>query len=645
MKTLGPLAVLAAVLALASGGMALAAQQPSRSSDQQVKALLNRIDQRTDTFRSSFDRAIDRNPINESRAEDQINRSVTDFEDATDRLRDRVNARRAGTVDVEEVLSRASLIDSFMARNQLDASAEDDWQDLRQDLDQLAYVYGVTANWTLSASMAARADDKEVEQLLKRIEKGADQFRNSLDKALDDSAIDDSTAEDEINQFVTEFAETTDHLSDHFSRNQVVTNDIEDVLRRGVSIDGFMQRHRLNGQAKSDWLTLRRDLDDLARAYHVAWNWSDPRYTPKGTGMGPYHRLIGTYQLERDRGDDPRQAAENASRALPTDRRQRTYQRLMDRLEAPDVIAIDRNEDRVTMASTRAPRVSFDADGRVRTEWGSDGSTIDTRAAFYGDQLVVATTGSPGNDFKVTFEPIDNGHNLRLTRYIYDAELSRPVTVQSFYRRSSEQAEWDLYTGMQGYPSDAASAADLALVPNGTRLVATLNDALSAENAREGDRFTLTIESPSQYEGAVIRGLVTGVNVSGRFSGGSNLALDFQTIRLSNGRSSDFAGVIENVRTPNGDRITVNDEGAVEQDSRTEDAAQRSAIGAAIGAVIGAITGGGKGAAIGAVIGAGGGAGTVILQGRDRLDLPRGTELTIRSGTQGSLRVTTNQGR
>ncbi len=317
----------------------------------------------------------------------------------------------------------------------------------------------------------------------------------------------------------------------------------------------------------------------------------------------------------------------------------------MDRLEAPEVIAIDRTEDRVTMASTRAPRVSFEADGRVRTEWGSDGSTIDTRAAFHGDQLVVATTGSRGNDFKVTFEPIDNGHNLRLTRYIYDAELSRPVTVQSFYRRSSEQAEWDLYTGMQGYPSDVASGADQALVPNGTRLVATLNDALSAENAREGDRFTLTIESSSQYEDAVIAGLVTGVNVSGRFSGGSNLALAFQTIRLANGRSSDFDGVIENVRTPDGETIKVNDEGVVEQDSRTEETVQRGAIGAAIGAVIGAIAGGGKGAAIGAVIGAGGGAGTVILQGGDRLDLPRGTELTIRSGTQGSLRVTTNQGR
>ena len=636
MTRLGRIVALAAAFALSSAPVAVAAQQPNRSSDQQVKDLLSRIDQRTDTFRSSFDRAIDRNPINGSRAEEQINQAVNDFEQATDRVRDRVNDHQSGIADVEEVFSRAWLIDSFMMRSQLDATAERDWQDLRRDLDELARVYGITRNWTVSGNNPARVDDKQVGQLLKQIEKGADQFRKSLDKALDHGAIDGSAAEGNINQFVTEFAETTDHLSDHFGRNQVVTNDIEEVLRRGVRIDGFMQRHRLSEQAENDWLTLRRDVDDLARAYHVAWNWSDPQYTTGEAGTGLYHRLTGTYQLESNRGDNPRQAAEEAARNVPADRRQRTYQSLMNRLEAPDVIAIDRNENRVTMASSRAPRVTFEADGRVRREQGSDGSTIDTRATLYGDQLVVATTGNWGNDFSVTFEPIDNGRNLRLTRHIYDAELSQPVTVQSFYRKSSDEAEWDIYTRMQGYPSNADSAAGYALVPNGTRLVATLDDALSAQNAREGDRFTLTIRSPAQYEDAVIGGLVTRVNLSGRFSGRTDMSLDFRSIRLRDGSNHDFDGVIESVRTPDGETIRVNDEGRVEQDSRTEETVQRGAIGAGIGALIGAIAGGGKGAAIGAAIGAGGGAGTVILEGRDQLDLQRGTEVKILSGASGS---------
>ena len=78
------------------------------------------------------------------------------------------------------------------------------------------------------------------------------------------------------------------------------------------------------------------------------------------------------------------------------------------------------------------------------------------------------------------------------------------------------------------------------------------------------------------------------------------------------------------------------------KDSQTEKAVQRGAIGAALGAIIGAIAGGGKGAVIGAVIGAGGGAGTVVVEGRDQLDLQRGTELTITSSAARSQSATTS---
>jgi hypothetical protein len=60
--------------------------------------------------------------------------------------------------------------------------------------------------------------------------------------------------------------------------------------------------------------------------------------------------------------------------------------------------------------------------------------------------LVVATTGNGGgNDFTVAFEPIDKGRNLRVTRRIYDDGLLRPVTVQGFYRKTSDKAQWDIY--------------------------------------------------------------------------------------------------------------------------------------------------------------------------------------------------------
>ncbi len=150
-------------------------------------------------------------------------------------------------------------------------------------------------------------------------------------------------------------------------------------------------------------------------------------------------------------------------------------------------------------------------------------------------------------------------------------------------------------------------------------------------SAREGDRFTATVREPYQYEGAVIEGHVSNVQRSGRVTGRSQMTLNFDTIRLRDGRSFRFAGLLESVRNAQGDTVRIDNEGSVRDDNQTNKTVQRTAIGTAVGAIIGAIAGGGKGAAIGAIVGAGGGAGSVYVQGRDDLELMQGTEITIRA--------------
>jgi hypothetical protein len=270
---------------------------------------------------------------------------------------------------------------------------------------------------------------------------------------------------------------------------------------------------------------------------------------------------------------------------------------------------------------------------------------METRATLSGDQLMVTTTGNRGNDYAVTFEPIDNGQNMRVTRRIQDDTLRQPLTVHSFYRKSSDEALWDIDLTEGRTPSRTDSGSGDIDMPDGTRLVATLDSALSTRNATAEDRFTMTTRSPAQFEGAVIEGTVSSVNASGRLSGRADMALNFESIRLRSGRTYEFAGVIENVRTADGETISVDNEGKVGDGSQTEKTVQVGAIGAALGAIIGAISGGGKGAAIGAAIGAAGGAGTVIAQGRDQLDLPRGTELTITSSLADGQRTSNGRPR
>jgi hypothetical protein len=124
---------------------------------------------------------------------------------------------------------------------------------------------------------------------------------------------------------------------------------------------------------------------------------------------------------------------------------------------------------------------------------------------------------------------------------------------------------------------------------------------------------------------------VSNLSRDGRISGRSELTLNFDTIRLRDGRTYGFAGTTEAVRTPRGELVRVDTEGAAESDNRTNTTIARTAIGTVIGALIGAIAGGGEGAAIGATVGAGAGAGSVYVQGSQDLALPVNTEVTLRA--------------
>ncbi len=347
--------------------------------------------------------------------------------------------------------------------------------------------------------------------------------------------------------------------------------------------------------------------------------------------------MTGTYRIDTMRGDDSRAAADRAASSLPDADRQRVANDVLARLESPDQLAIERLGRNVTIAAPRAPRVTFVADGVERIERAADGHEMRTRAELIGDRLEVSSKGIDHGRFSVSFKPLDNGQRLSVTRRIYADGSSQPVVVQSYYDKISEVARWDVYGDAQSPPASSggtntSTSSQRFVVPDGTSLIAVLNENLSTKQSRERDRFTLTVRQPSQYDGATIEGLVSRVNRSGRVTGRSEMSLNLERIRLRDGRSFRFAGLIEGVRTRGDENVRVDNEGTVQESkSQTEQTVQRAAIGTAAGAIIGAIAGGGKGAGIGAILGAGGGAGSVYAQGRDDLELMSGTELNIRA--------------
>lgn len=502
---------------------------------------------------------------------------------------------------------------------------------------------GMTAQAQIQTT---RVNNQQVRQLIRRIENRTNAFRASLDASLDRSRINSTNAEDDINRLVGDFENATNQLRDRFNSRQDASADVQTVLNQAALIDRFMRRNRLGTRPESDWANLRVDLNELARIYGVSWRWdnrnnptsSNPTNNYPSNNYPPINnasnRLTGTYRLDATRSDDARAIANAATRTLPYRNRQRALDSLTARLESPTALAIDRRGRSVTIASSRSPQFTFEADGSERVETGANGNTVRVRTTLAGDQLTVSSTGDRNSDFSVTFEPIEGGRRLRVTRRISDINLTSPVTVVSLYDKTSETAQLDVYNSGPGYSGTGTTTISTTgdfVVADGTQITAVLNNNLTTRDTRENDRFTMTVRSPSQYDGATINGYVTGVNRSGRITGRSEMILNFESITLRDGRTYRFSGITETVRTANGETIRVDNEGSVRDDNRTTTTAQRAGIGGAVGAIIGAIAGGGKGAAIGAIIGAGAGAGSVYVQGKDDLELLSGTEVTLRA--------------
>jgi hypothetical protein len=344
--------------------------------------------------------------------------------------------------------------------------------------------------------------------------------------------------------------------------------------------------------------------------------------------------LTGTWRLDDSRSDNVDEIVERAIRGLPADEQERARQRVTRRLDAPDTIAIEQRDRRFTIASPRAPQATFDADGRTRTETTERGRSIRTNVTLRGDQLIVNRTGSQGSDYNVTFAPTERGQTMRVTRTIYAERFPQPIVVTSIYEKTSDIAQLNIYPGSPDDSRTDQRERGRFIVPNNTRLTAVLNTDLETKGVNPGDRFSMDVRSPSQYRDAVIEGVVSNIESSGRVTGRAEMTLNFERIRLRDGGTYDFAGYLESIRTPDGKDVQIENEGTVkEEDSQSTRTITRSGIGAAVGAIIGAVAGGGSGAAIGAAVGAGAGAGSVLIQGRDELDLPSGTEVTIRASS------------
>jgi HAMP domain-containing protein len=160
-----------------------------------------------------------------------------------------------------------------------------------------------------------------------------------------------------------------------------------------------------------------------------------------------------------------------------------------------------------------------------------------------------------------------------------------------------------------------------------------MNEEISSENARVGERFTTTVVDPVYSRGvevipagSIVTGRVTSVIRASRKSKAGSMVVSFVSVQLPSGMTRAINGSLTDVGS---EAVNSDDEGEVRGKSSTRRNVVFIGGGAATGALIGAIAGGGKGAGIGAGVGAGlGVAGAFFSKGKEAV-VKRDTEFGV----------------
>ena len=371
-----------------------------------------------------------------------------------------------------------------------------------------------------------RHNTRQVGNMLQRLERSSNRFRSSLNVALVQRSVDQTKPQNDISSFQHAFDLAIEQFRDQFTRRLAVTSDVESILQKARPINSFITRNTLNPRVKNDWAAVRRELNTLANDYGVNWQWNQS--TPMKVDSNRSFRLsendISQLILQIENGGDK-------FRLSLTDA---YFQRTYDQTRSEGIM---NDHLRGFKKATEQVRIRFDARQLVANDVQHLLDQAQPLENFVRDNPLTDSARSDWSTLRTNLSMLGNAYNIS------------PSWINNPSSQTVNRAE--------------------VIVRDGETLVAILNNNLTTKLSQRGDLFTMTVRDPSQLQGAVIAGMVRKVDDGRRLSGRSALSLTFETIRLPNGQTIRFAGILESVRTLNGDAIKVDNEGSAQGANRT----------------------------------------------------------------------------
>ena len=114
-----------------------------------MRSTVVNLKNRSKRFEKTLDRALDRSRYDDRRREDNVNQLAENFKHAAEHLEDEYDNRRDyrdSADEARQVLQYGAQLDRAISRLRLDRNVQNEWSQIRSDLQTLASAYNNNYN-------------------------------------------------------------------------------------------------------------------------------------------------------------------------------------------------------------------------------------------------------------------------------------------------------------------------------------------------------------------------------------------------------------------------------------------------------------------------------------------------------------------
>ena len=257
----------------ASASIPPLATATERLTDQEVKALLESIENKRSAFEAALDVSLKNTTIKGERGEVKTNEFFDDLQDQVKRTRDRFSSSYSASSEVLSLLQFAARLDAWASTQPAGFRGSREWGVLATDFRRLSAAYNsglLRPGQQALGAQARRLNDAELATVAANVEKNMDTFRSAYDSALAANANLPPASRQVAIKNVDGMKNSARALNAALGKNQKGVPEANALLKgSAVMIDATLKLPP-NSSAAAAWAPVREDLSKVALAYGVA---------------------------------------------------------------------------------------------------------------------------------------------------------------------------------------------------------------------------------------------------------------------------------------------------------------------------------------------------------------------------------------